>query len=81
MPKPEKVNLSTATEDDIKAALKYLIEKPNSKLKQVELEKATESIAEAPRQNWKSLQPITKLKCGIGKTKINLLKEIFYLNP
>jgi hypothetical protein len=27
------------------------------------------------------LQPITKLKCGIGKTKINLLKEIFYLNP
>ena len=81
MLKPEKVNLSTATEDDIKAALKYLIEKPNSKLKQVELAKATESIAEAPRQNWKSLQPITKLKCGIGKTKINLLKEIFYLNP
>ena len=79
-PEAEKVNLSTATKDEIKAALKYLIEKPNSQLKQVELAKATESIAGAPRQNWKSLEPITKLKCGIGKAKINLLKEIFYLN-
>ena len=79
MPEPEKVNLSTATKDEIQVALKYLIEKPNSQLKQVELVKATERIAEAPRQNWKSLEPITKLKCGIGKAKINALKEIFYL--
>ncbi|WP_293126101.1 Rho termination factor [Okeania sp. SIO1I7] len=79
IPEPEKVNLSTATKDEIQAALQYLIEKPNSQLKQVELTKATERIAEAPRQNWKSLEPITKLKCGIGKAKINALKEIFYL--
>ncbi len=79
IPQPEKVNLSTATKDEIKTALQYLIEKPDSKLKQVELAKATECIAKAPRQSWKSLEPITKLKCGIGKTKINALKEVFYL--
>ncbi len=80
MPEPEKVNLSTATKDEIEAALKYLIEKPNSQFKQLDLAKATERIAEAPRQNWKTLEPITKLKCGIGKAKINALKEIFYLS-
>ncbi|MEB3339216.1 hypothetical protein [Okeania sp.] len=71
------MNLSIATKDEIQAALKYLIE--SSKLKQIELAKTTERITEAPRQNWKTLEPITKLKCGIGKSKINALKEIFYL--
>ncbi len=80
MPEPEKVNLSTATKDEIEAALKYLIEKPNSQFKQLDLAKAIERIAEAPRQNWKTLEPITKLKCGIGKAKISALKEIFYLS-
>ena len=77
-----KINLSTATRDDIKAALQYLIEKPGTDLKSVKLLIATDRIDEAPRQYWKTLEPITKLKCGItsGK-KLNALKEVFYLTP
>ncbi|MDJ0555773.1 MAG: Rho termination factor N-terminal domain-containing protein [Microcoleaceae cyanobacterium MO_207.B10] len=77
-----KINLSTATRDEIKAALQYLIEKPDSKLKGVRLPIATERIDEAPRQYWKNFEPITKLKCGITKGgKLNTLKEVFYLTP
>ncbi len=77
-----KINLSTATRDEIKAALQYLIEKPGTELKSVKLLVATDRIDEAPRQYWKTLEPITKLKCGItsGK-KLNALKEVFYLTP
>ncbi|MGK7923329.1 MAG: Rho termination factor N-terminal domain-containing protein [Trichodesmium sp.] len=81
IPKPEKVNLSTATKEEIKTALQYLIEKPGSKLKQVNLLKATERINEAPRQYWQNFQPITTLGCGITKAKVNSLSEIFYLTP
>ncbi|MDJ0796985.1 MAG: Rho termination factor N-terminal domain-containing protein [Calothrix sp. MO_167.B12] len=77
-----KVNLSTATRDEIQAALRYVIEKPNSGLTGVKLAIATNRIEEAPRQLWQSLEPITKLKCGITKgKKLNALKEVFYLTP
>ncbi|MDJ0616822.1 MAG: Rho termination factor N-terminal domain-containing protein [Calothrix sp. MO_192.B10] len=77
-----KVNLSTATRDEIQAALRYVIEKPNSGLSGVKLAIATNRIEEAPRQLWQSLEPITKLKCGITKgKKLNALKEVFYLTP
>ncbi|WP_026735168.1 Rho termination factor N-terminal domain-containing protein [Fischerella sp. PCC 9605] len=77
-----KVNLSTATRDEIQAALQYLIEKPNSELKGVNLAIATNRIDEAPRKYWKNLEPIATLKCGITKgKKLNALKEVFYLSP
>ncbi|MBP5975324.1 Rho termination factor N-terminal domain-containing protein [Brasilonema sp. CT11] len=77
-----KVNLSTATRDEIQSALQYLIEKPNSELKGVKLAIATNRIDEALRKYWKNLEPITTLKCGITKgKKLNALKEVFYLSP
>lgn len=77
-----KVNLSTASRDEIQAALQYLIEKPNSELKGVKLAIATNRLDEAPRKNWGNLEPITKLKCGITKGgKLDALKEVFYLSP
>ncbi|GAA6622574.1 Rho termination factor N-terminal domain-containing protein [Scytonema sp. NUACC26] len=77
-----KVNLSTATRDEIQSALQYLIEKPASELKGIKLLVATNRIDEAPRQYWKTLEPITNLKCGITKgKKLNSLKEVFYLTP
>ncbi|NES67793.1 MAG: Rho termination factor, partial [Okeania sp. SIO2D1] len=48
-----QINLSTATRDEIKTALQYLIEKPDSQLKGVKLAVATNRIDEAPRQYWK----------------------------
>ncbi len=78
-----KINLSTASRDEIQAALQYLIEKPNSELKGVKLAVATNRIEEAAqRKYWSDLSPITKLKCGITKgNKLDALKEVFYLTP
>ena len=77
-----KINLSTASRDEIKSALEYLIEQPNTVLKGVKLPIATNRIDEAARQYWQDLKPITKLKCGItaGK-KVKALEKVFYLTP
>lgn len=77
-----KINLSNASREDIMAALQYAIEQPGSPLKGVKIAIATNRIEEAPRQTWKSLDPIASLKCGITKgKKLNALKEVFYLTP
>jgi Rho termination factor, N-terminal domain len=77
-----KINLSTASRDEIQSALQYLIEKPASDLKGVKLSVATNRIDEAPRQYWKTLEPVAKLKCGITKgKKLDSLKEVFYVTP
>lgn len=77
-----KINLSTASRDEILAALEYLIEQPNSVLKTVKISVATNRIEEAPRQYWQTLDPIIGLKCGITKgKKLDALKQVFYLKP
>ncbi|HEY9660834.1 MAG TPA: hypothetical protein V6C65_20460 [Allocoleopsis sp.] len=64
------------------AALEYLIEQPGSVLKTVKSAVATNRIDEAPRQYWKTLEPIVNLKCGITKgKKLEALKQVFYLEP
>ena len=77
-----KINLSTASRDEIKLALEYLIEQPNTALKGVKIPVITNRIDEAPRQYWQDLKPITKLKCGVsaGK-KLKDLEKVFYLTP
>lgn len=77
-----RINLSKASRDEIIAALQYLIELPGSNLKKVKLATATNRIDEAPRQYWKTLEPIANLKCGITRgKKLNALKAVFYLTP
>ncbi|MGV0027574.1 Rho termination factor N-terminal domain-containing protein [Phormidesmis priestleyi] len=77
-----QINLSTASRDDIQAALQYLLEKPGSGLTGIKLAVATNRLEEAPRQYWKTLDPIATLKCGITKgKKLDALKQIFYLIP
>ncbi|MBD2579060.1 Rho termination factor N-terminal domain-containing protein [Oscillatoria sp. FACHB-1406] len=77
-----KINLSTASRDEIASALEYLIKQPASPLKTVKLAVATNRIDEAPRQSWKNFTPITTLKCGITKgKKLDALKQVFYLEP
>ncbi|MEA5464522.1 SAP domain-containing protein [Leptothoe sp. PORK10 BA2] len=77
-----KTNLSTASRDEIKLALDYLIKQPNTPLKGVNLSIAVTRIEDAPRQYWSSLQPITSLGCRItaGK-KLKALEQVFYLTP
>ena len=78
-----KINLATATRDDIKSALDYLIKRPTNPLVGVKLATATERIDTAPRKYWKeSLIDVTKLKCGITKgKKLNIFKEVFNVTP
>ncbi len=77
-----KINLSTASREEIKSALEYLTEQPNNLLKGVKIPVAINRIDESPRQYWQDFKPITKLKCGItaGK-KIRALEKVFYLTP
>ncbi|BAY12163.1 Rho termination factor N-terminal domain-containing protein [Calothrix sp. NIES-2098] len=77
-----KINLSKASRDEIKAALEYLVKQPDSVLKAVKPAIATNRIDEAPRQYWKTLEPIVNLKCGITKGKqLDALNQVFYLTP
>jgi hypothetical protein len=77
-----KINLSKASRDEIMSALEYLVNQPGSVLKTVKPAIATNRIDEAPRQYWKTLDPIVNLKCGITKgKKLDVLKQIFYLVP
>jgi hypothetical protein len=80
--KTPKINLSKASREEIMAALQYLMEQPGSAIKTIKLAIATNRIDEAPRQYWKTLDPIVALKCGITKgKKLDALKEVFYLTP
>jgi hypothetical protein len=77
-----KINLSIATRDEIMSGLKFLIQQPNSPLKGIQIDVATNRIDEASdRKYWQNFEPITKLRCGITKTKLNALGMIFYLTP
>ena len=77
-----RINLSKASHKQIAAALDYLIKQPGSPLKGVNVATAAGRIEGAPRKYWKTLQPITKLKCKItaGK-KLKELEKAFYLEP
>ncbi len=78
-----KVNLATATSEEIQRGLDYLIRRSVNPLKEVKLTVATNRIVEANRQQWKpSLMEVTQLKCGITKgAKLNIFKEVFYITP
>lgn len=77
-----RINLSTASRDDIHSALQFLIGQPDSPLKTVKLAVATNRIREAHRQYWQSLDPVASLKIGITKgKKLDVLGEVFYLTP
>lgn len=77
-----RINLSTASAEEIRSALEYLIQQPDTPLKRLNILKATNRIDEAPRQYWQNLKAIAKLKCGItaGK-KVKTLEQVFYLTP
>ncbi|WP_377475644.1 MAG: Rho termination factor N-terminal domain-containing protein [Microcoleus anatoxicus] len=76
-----KINLSTASRDEIMAALQYLKEQPNSEIKSVILAVATNKIYEAPRKYWKNFEPLIKLKCGITGKQLDAIKSVFDLTP
>lgn len=78
-----KVNLTTATREEIKLALEYLINRLVNPLPAVKVATALDKIANADRQYWQeNLKEVVALKCGItnGK-KLDIFKEVFYTTP
>lgn len=77
-----KINLSTASRKSIEAGLKFLLDKPASVLKGLDVIKVTNRIEEADRKSWTDFTPLTKLACGITKgKKLDFLSEVFYIAP
>lgn len=78
-----KINLTTATREEIKLGLDYLINRSNNPLPGVKLSTSLDKIDQPERKYWgELLKEITALKCGItaGK-KLNIFKEVFYATP
>lgn len=77
-PLPEIVSIKRASRDEIFTRLSYL-----SKYKidsfEVDVEKASDIIFSESKGKWKSLNPISKLDCGIDTKKIKTLKKVFSL--
>ena len=81
-PPPEQINLATATRDEIRVRLKYLINRPANPLKDINLEDALDKLDNPYRQYWKEqLKEVTALGCGITTAKLKIFKEIFYTTP
>jgi hypothetical protein len=78
-----RINLATATFEEIKLGLEYLINRPVNSLKGVNLAKASSRIDEAPRHYWREgLKDVVNLKCGITRgKKLEIFKEVFYVIP
>ena len=74
-----EVNMLTASEQTISGMLEYI--QKNHRWR-IEPEKVAKVIVANRNEKWKKLKPftpLTKLKCGIGKTKLGTLTNYFCL--
>ena len=78
-----RINLSKASRKQLEAVLDYLAKHhPERPLRGIQVGTASRKIDEAQKRHWKTLDPITRLKCRIGKGgKLDALKKVFYLTP
>lgn len=73
------VNLSTASEDTIKAVLEYLVKEHNwKKVKPIE---AAKKIVDSNREQWSDFIPLTKLQCGLTKATLDYVAKVFSISP
>jgi hypothetical protein len=83
-----KVNLCTASQAEILAALQFVSEQ-SSALKGLDITAAAEKLASAKRLSWQDFSAITKLgkfksdksEVAISRTKLKALSTVFYLLP
>jgi hypothetical protein len=73
------VNLSTASKDTIITVLKYLVKEHNWKtVKPVD---AANKIVASNREQWSDFTPLTKLKCGLTKARLDCITKVFSISP
>jgi hypothetical protein len=76
---PEIISIKHATRDEIFSRLDYLCQNQIDGFDKIDVERVTDVIFSASKGKWKSLNPISKLECGINTTKIKTLKKVFSL--
>lgn len=78
-PAPEITNIKRASREEIFSRLSYLYKYKIGGFEAIDPDRAADVIFTASKSKWKSLNPITKLECGIDAAKIKILKTVFSL--
>lgn len=78
-PAPEIVNIKTASRDEIFQRLNYLSDCRIAGFETINADETADLIFCATKSKWKSLNPISKLDCGIRQSQIKTLKTVFKL--
>lgn len=78
-PAPETVSLKAASEAQILERLEYLSHYGMGGLDPLDVAELTQMLFTTDKSKWKSLNPITKLDCGIDTAKLKMLKTVFSL--
>ena len=78
-PPPEVISIKRASRDEIFDRLNYLSTCKIDGFEAIDPDKTADAIFTASKSKWRSLNPITKLGCGISKAKIKTLKNVFKL--
>ncbi len=78
-PPPQVVSIKSASRDEIFSRLSYLSTHKIGGFQAVDPETTADVIFTASKGKWKSLNPISKLECGIDAAKIKTLKTAFAL--
>ncbi|MEH2181338.1 hypothetical protein [Nostoc sp.] len=76
---PEIVSIKSASRDEVFTRLIYLSKSKIDGFEAIDIEKSSDIIFSASKGKWKSLNPISKLECGIDTIKIKALKKVFSL--
>lgn len=76
---PEIVSIKSASRDEVFNRLSYLSKSQIDGFEAIDIEKSSDVIFSASKGKWKTLNPISKLECGIDTTKIKALKKVFCL--
>ncbi|MDI9635829.1 Rho termination factor [Oscillatoria amoena NRMC-F 0135] len=78
-PVPTAVSVKKASRDDIFERLEYLSTYKIGGFETIDADKTADAIFTASKSKWKSLNPITKLECGIDAAKLKTLKTVLTL--
>ena len=73
-----QIGLLTAEEETIAGMLEY-IQTVEPSFRRVDPAKAARAIVQNRQPNWINFKPLTKLRCGIGAKKLEVLRRYFYL--
>lgn len=78
-PALEITSIKRASREEIYSRLSYLSKYKIGGFEAIDPDRAADVIFTASKSKWKSLNPITKLECGIDAAKIKTLKTVFSL--